>query len=84
MNNQERKTNFTAADDASDDADQPIDTRPREKQFESAVADARADQLDDCLLSASVMACSSRPDTLLACDHPINISEGFFLLGLSE
>jgi len=28
MNNQERKTNFTAADDASDDADQPIDTRP--------------------------------------------------------
>src|SRR5262245_47046927 len=29
------------------------------------------------------MACS-RPDTPLACDHPINISEGFFLLGLSE
>jgi hypothetical protein len=28
MNNQERKTNLTASDDASDDSDQPIDTRP--------------------------------------------------------
>jgi hypothetical protein len=28
MNNQERKKKFTAADDASDDADEPIDTRP--------------------------------------------------------
>jgi hypothetical protein len=28
MNNQERERNFTAADDASDDPDTPIDTRP--------------------------------------------------------
>ena len=28
MNSQERKTNFTASDDASDEHDGPIDTRP--------------------------------------------------------